>query len=115
MIKLTDIIDPNYHSDERHRAFFKSVIGSSFHFWVVFQTWVKANKGQKTYQDAVDEYNRIMDEKRRGVKYPIWPQFKYNQYTRDFFIANPAATKAECIACWKIKRQTTGVYEPGDL
>jgi hypothetical protein len=114
-VKLTDIIEADYHSDERHREFFKSAIGESFHFWVVFQTWMKANKGVKTYQDAVNEYNRIMREKKEGKKYPIWPQFKYNQYMRDFFADNPKATREQCLACWKVKRETNGIYEKGDL
>jgi len=60
---------------------------------------MNANKGKKTYQDAVVEYNRLIAEKKAGKKYEIGKQFKYNQYTRDFFINNPTLSRADCIKC----------------
>ncbi len=37
-ISLEDIISENYKNDQKHRAFFKSVIGSHFKFNVAFST-----------------------------------------------------------------------------
>jgi hypothetical protein len=50
------VIEENFRCSERHRAFFKSVIGGGFKFNVEFQTWLKANAG-KTYADAITAYN----------------------------------------------------------
>jgi len=109
-------IPGEYTNDERHRAFFKSEIGDHFKFNVPFMNWMKTNSG-KTYKEAIFEWNRIITEKKRGQKTEIASQFQYNQYTRDFFKANPEAKKSDAIKCWKFKKSFPGHnrYEEGDL
>ncbi|HRX16065.1 MAG TPA: DUF6434 domain-containing protein [Spirochaetota bacterium] len=109
-------IPAGYKNDEMHREFFKSVIGNHFKFNVAFMNWMKGNHG-KTYQDAVLEWNRIIDEKKQGKKTEISSQFQYNQYTRDFFNANPKAKRDEAVKCWKYKKSLPGhnKYEESDL
>ena len=115
-LSLSAKIPADYKNDERHREFFKSVIGPHFKFNVLFMNWLKANSG-KTYQAAVNEWNRLYEEKKAGKKYEISAQFEYNQYTRDFFKANPGRTRKDAIACWKYKKSLPGSnkYEKKDL
>ncbi len=115
-ISLDKMISPNYRSDQLHRSFFQSHI-PNFKYNVEFMNWMKANKGLKSYSDAINEYNKIIFSKRGGTKSDISPQFKYNRYTRDFFAANPGLSRADCINCWNYKKSIPGnhQYEPSDL
>ncbi len=110
--KISDI----YKNDEKHRVFFKSIIGEHFKFNVKFMNWMKKNSG-KTYQDAVDEWFRLEKEKKSGKKLSIAPQFEYNQYTRDFFQENKDLSREDAIKCWKYKKSLSGSnkYEKEDL
>ncbi len=116
-ITLDSIIEDSYSSDERHRRFFKSVMGPGFSFNVQFMGWMHEHKGEKTYREAIAEWARIREEKRAGRKRSIAPQFEYNRYTRDFFERNPGRTREECIRCWKHKKAQTGshAYDDADL
>jgi hypothetical protein len=51
------------------------------------------------------------------VKYPLKPQFAYNQYTRDFFADNPWKTRQDGIKCWNTKKTKipNPKYERTDL
>lgn len=53
-ISLESVIEENFLCAEKHRGFFKSVIGNTFTFNVTFQKYLKNNAG-KTYSDAVNE------------------------------------------------------------
>lgn len=99
-------IESNFVCSEKHRAFFKDNIGNSFTFNVAFQKWLKSNAG-KTYQDAIDAYYRIMEEKKKG-KSSIDKQFEYNTYIRDFFAENKGRSLDDAIKCWKYKKQLRG-------
>lgn len=115
-LSLDSKIPEGYKNDEKHRAFFKSEIGGHFKFNVPFMNWMKANSG-KTYKEAISEWNRIISEKKNGKKSEISSQFQYNQYTRDFFNANPYANRDDAIICWKYKKSLPGhnKYEEEDL
>jgi hypothetical protein len=78
--------------------------------------WVKQNS-KKTYQEAVNEWLRIEKDKKSGKKQKISTQFEYNQYTRDFFNANPNRSRIDAINCWKYKKGLPGSnkYENSDL
>lgn len=110
------VITDEYKTDQRHRAFFKNIIGEHFKFNVPFMNWMKNNQGKK-YADAVKEWQRIYEEKKAGKKYTISAQFEYNQYTRDFFKANPTMTRSDAITCWKYKKALPGSnkYDDRDL
>lgn len=62
-ISLYSIIPTGYKNDEKHRAFFKSIIGEKFKFNVPFMNWMKENSG-KTYQEAINEWFRLVKEKK---------------------------------------------------
>lgn len=109
------LIEENFKCSEKHRAFFKEKIGKSFSFQVPFQKWLKANAG-KTYQDAINAYYQIQEEK-KTKKTTIDKQFEYNTYIRDFFNDNQGKTLQEAILCWKYKKSKAGhhQYEKDDL
>lgn len=112
-ISLGTIIEENIVCDEKHRSFFKNIIGPSFTFNVKFQKWLKTNSG-KTYKEAVDEYYRIKKDKNKTT---IDSRFEYNTYIRDFFIENKDRTLNDAIKCWKYKKSLPGHnrYEQADL
>ncbi len=109
------LIEQNFVCSERHREFFKSQIGSTFTFNVLFQKWLKANSG-KTYRDAIAAYKDIMAQKKSN-KSDIGEQFEYNTYIRDFFADNQGRTLQDAITCWKYKKSSSGHnrYESSDL
>ncbi len=108
-------IETDFVCSERHRAFFKEHIGSSFSFNVTFQKWLKSNVG-KTYKEAITAYYQILQDKKNG-KTKIDKQFEYNTYIRDFFADNQGKSLEEAIKCWKYKKQLQGHsrYERSDL
>lgn len=109
------LIEDNFVCTEVHRAFFKEKIGKSFTFNVAFQKWLKSNTGS-TYQDAIDAYYRIKEEK-KSSKTIIDKQFEYNTYIRDFFADNKGRSLEDAICCWKYKKSLPGHnrYEKADL
>ena len=113
---LDSQIEKDITCSEKHRAFFKEVIGNDFKFNVEFLKWLRNNHG-KTYQDAVDEYLKIREEKRNGVKTDIDRQFEYNTYIRDFFADNKGRSLKDAIICWNHKKGMAGnnSYERSDL
>lgn len=114
-ITENSIIEPNISFSEANRAFFKSKIGKSFSFNLLFQKWLKENAG-KTYQEAIAAYYYLLKEK-KSIKNPIGKQFEYNTYIRDFFLDNPKKSLNDAITCWKYKKSIIGHnrYERTDL
>lgn len=108
-------IERDFVCSEKHRSFFKQIIGKSFSFNVAFQKWLKSNAG-KTYQDAIEAYHQIQEEKKKG-KTTIGQQFEYNTYIRDFFADNPDKSLQDAIKCWRYKKELQGDnrYEKADL
>lgn len=115
IIDESAIIEDNFVCSEKHRAFFKDRIGSSFTFNTAFQKWLKSNAG-KTYKEAIEAYNQILEE-RSQRKQPIDSQFEYNAYIRAFFADNKGKTLEDAIKCWKYKKSIKGHnrYESSDL
>lgn len=116
-LSLDSIIEDNFVCSEKHRAFFHSIIGDSFSFNVTFQKYLKNNAG-KTYSDAVNEWYKIKEDKKKNKgKSEIDSQFEYNTYIRDFFKDNSDKSLEDAIRCWKFKKELAGhnKYEKQDL
>jgi len=115
-LTLNTSIEENITCSEKHRAFFKKVIGDDFKFNVRFLKWLRENPG-KTYQSAVEEYLKIRDERKKGIKTDIGRQFEYNTYIRDFFADNKEHSLKDAIVCWNHKKRLPGnnLYERSDL
>lgn len=105
------LIETDFVCSEKHRAFFRQMIGPAFTFKVPFQKWLKEHAGS-TYAEAVEMWFRLQHHREK-----IGSQFEYNTYVRDFFRDNPGRTLKEAICCWKYKKGLPGshVYECGDL
>lgn len=114
-ITLDTIIEDNFVCSEKHRLFYKNIIGNSFSFNVAFQKWLKSNAG-KTYSDSIRAYYQILEDKKNN-KTKIDKQFEYNTYIRDFFNDNKDKTLKQAIMCWKYKKNLKGhnKYEKSDL
>lgn len=114
-ITTATVIEENFVCSEIHRAFYKEHIGNTFSFNVDFQKWLKNNFG-KTYQDSIEAYYRILDDKKKN-KTVIDKQFEYNTYIRDFFNDNKNKSLDDAIKCWKYKKSLRGHnrYEKDDL
>jgi len=112
-ITLNNTIEHDFVCSEKHRTFFKEHIGKSFSFNVKFQKWLKSNSG-KTYQEAINAYYQIIDDKKETI---IDKQFEYNTYIREFFKENKDMTLNQAIKCWKYKKNLPGHhgYETSDL
>ena len=115
VITLESKIEEDFVCTEKHRAFFKEMIGESFSFNVAFQKWLKTNSG-KTYADAVVAYCEIKKDSKNKRK-DIDKQFEYNTYIRDFFDKNKGRSLDDAISCWKYKKSLPGAnaYEDSDL
>ena len=114
-ITLDTIIEENFVCSEKHRVFYKEIIGKNFSFNVLFQKWLKSNSG-KTYKDSIDAYYQILEDKKKN-KTTIDKQFEYNTYIRDFFYDNKDKSLEQAIKCWKYKKSLKGhnKYERTDL
>lgn len=114
-ITCETIIEDHFVCSEKHRAFFKQAIGKNFSFNVQFQNWLKNNSG-KTYQDAIDAYTQILEDKKKKPT-SIDRQFEYNTYIRAFFADNKGLKLEDAIRCWKYKKGLPGhnAYEKSDL
>lgn len=115
VINENSSIETPFVCSERHRTFFKERIGKQFSFNVQFQQWLKSNDG-KTYQDAINAYKDILEEK-KTKKTKIDKQFEYNTYIRAFFEDNKGKSLEEAIQCWKYKKSLPGhnYYEHTDI
>lgn len=114
-ISEESLIESDFICSEKHRAFFKEIIGNGFSFNVQFQKWLKANAG-KTYAEAIAAYHEIFAEKKKGSA-EIGRQFEYNTYIRAFFEDNPDKSLQQAIQCWNYKKAMPGSnsYERSDL
>jgi Domain of unknown function (DUF6434)/SAP domain-containing new25 len=112
--KITD----SYKNSQNVRRFFKQHCGAAFHFSIPFMAWMKNNNGKKL-RDAVKEWKRLDTLKKdKNFKSVIPAHNQYNQYIRDFFTDNPAASLTNARRCWKLKRQLPmekHKYERSDL
>ena len=112
---LETIIEPGFKCTQEHREFFKSVIGPKFHFSVELQNFIKEHVG-KTYEDVVDQYYKIQEDKKNGVRTTISKQFEYNTFIRDYYDDqnNKGKSLKEAISAWKEVRSQRGdnIYRP---
>lgn len=101
-LTLDTVIHEGFVCTQRHRDFFKSVIGPHFRFSTFIQNYFKTHVG-KTYGDAVEVW--VEEERRQKAgapAYDIAPQFEYNRFMRSFFEdpANHGKGRKEAIGAW---------------
>lgn len=112
-ITLESRIEENLVCSEKHRNFFRQIVGPSFTFRVAFQKWLKSHAGS-TYAEAVQVWFEMY---RQPKTVEIDRQFEYNTYIRDFFLDNAGKSLQEAIGCWNYKKSLPGThrYERSDL
>ncbi|MFS0880173.1 DUF6434 domain-containing protein [Metabacillus niabensis] len=107
-LSLDTVINENHRCSQEVRAFFKSIIGPTFHFSTYIQKFFKENIG-KTYREAVEAWYEE-EERKKDPSYQtkIGSQFQYNQFFRDYFSdpANKGRKRQDAIDAWnQIKKQ----------
>lgn len=108
-LSLDTVITANHRCSQNVRAFFKTVI-PKFHFSTYIQNYFKSNIG-KTYRDVVDAWYEEEERKKDpSYKRKIPPQFKYNQFIRDFFAdpKNQGKSREEAIEAWNEIKKIPG-------
>ena len=95
----------HYYNDAKTRAFFKAHIGDQFKFNDYLRAFAKQeNDGSKTYGDLIEGYLKSLDEKPTNIS----PQFKFNQFQRDFHLHNPQKSQKACLQAWQFVKQYPG-------
>jgi hypothetical protein len=96
------VIGEGWRCNQGLGVFFKSVCGPGFRFNAAVRQVIHEGKG-RPLSEAIAAYKHSILP--NSPKQPIIAQNQYNQHTRDFFVRYPNATRAQCIADWKRKRQ----------
>ncbi|CAJ1408776.1 unnamed protein product [Effrenium voratum] len=97
----------NYNNDAATRSFFQKHCGQDFRFNEYLRSFAKGTQEGLTYRDLVEGW-KDAEQKRREGKQEIGKQFEYNQFTRDFFAANPGASRADMMEAWRTVRSYQG-------
>lgn len=97
----TDRIGAGWRCSVALGAFFKAEFGPSFRFNKAMRDFIHDGEGQ-TLAEAMDCYRQSISGDRTNSE--IASQFEYNQHMREFFAANPGASRTEAIAAWWGKR-----------
>ncbi|MBM7649073.1 hypothetical protein JOC78_002026 [Bacillus ectoiniformans] len=109
-LSLDKVITENHRCSQNVREFFKTAIGSNFHFSTYIQNYFKNNAG-KTYRDAIAAWYEE-EERKKDPAYEkvIAPQFEYNQFIRDFYAdsKNKGKSREEAIAAWNEIKKLPG-------
>jgi hypothetical protein len=100
------VIGEGWRCNPELGAFFKKVCGKRFRFNAAVRQAIHDGKG-KTLADAIAIYQRSTLP--NAPKQPIIAQNQYNQHTRDFFARHKNATREQCIAEWRRKREQGAV------
>ena len=104
----------NYKNDPETRNFFIKHIGSHFKFSARVNIFRKEaqEKGEKiTYGDLMNVWLHEYEQRRnKTIKLPIMKSCEYNQFTRDFYAANPNASRKRVISAWKQARTLAGAH-----
>ena len=92
--------------------FFRQVCGKGFHFNAAMRDFIHNGAG-KTLAEAAACYQATL--KSEIANRPISKQLQYNQHFRDFFAANPGATRQDAIKLWWEKRaRPNGTRKTGE-
>lgn len=93
-------IGPGWRCTRALRAYFESVHGAGFRFNESLRTFLREGEG-RTLADASAAYLAGLSQPQA----PIGAQFEYNRHIREFFLANPGATRAQAIEAWWTRRR----------
>lgn len=104
----------NYKNDPATREFFIKHIGSHFKFSArvnIFRNEQLAAGKKITYGDLIKAWLKEHEQRKdKSIKLPIMQSCEYNQFTRDFYAAEPNAKRKTVIAAWKKIRSVAGKH-----
>ena len=124
-VEITNILDSdkpitpqtlvvNYKNDPATREFFIKHIGAHFKFSArinIFRNEQLAAGKKLTYGDLIKHWLKEHEQrKNKSIKLPIMASCEYNQFTRDFYTAEPNAERKTVIAAWKKIRSVAGKH-----
>lgn len=96
-------IGPGWRCTRALRGYFESVHGPGFRFNDALRTFLREGAG-RTLAEASARYVDSLTQPRAA----IGAQFEYNRHIREFFQANPGATRDQAIAAWWARRRGAG-------
>lgn len=94
------VIGEGWRCSQELRAFFEGETTLKFHFNGFMRDFIGGSGVGKTLGDAIEGW----EASKRAPKGEIGKQFEYNQHMRDYFEANPTATREEAMQAWREKR-----------
>jgi hypothetical protein len=104
----------HYKNDPKTRDFFIKHIGPHFTFSArvnIFRKDALAQGKNITYGDLIAQWlEEYALRKDKSIKLPIMKSCEYNQFTRDYYVANPNAERKLVIAAWKQARTLVGQH-----
>jgi hypothetical protein len=99
------IIGKGWRCNPALGAFMRKLCGSGFHFNASMRDFIHSGEG-RTLAEAAICYRASIQ--RSGTRRSIPRQLEYNQHFRDFFAAQPGATRQQAIDAWWQKRSRRG-------
>jgi hypothetical protein len=102
-LTLETVIWPGMTCNPALGAFFREHIGAGFRFNAAMRNFIHHGAG-RSLKEGLEVWRDDQAERRAGRKDEILPQLEYNRHFREFFAANPDATRDQAIAAWWIKR-----------
>jgi hypothetical protein len=106
-LSLTTIITQDHRCSSAVRQFFLTHTNDKFHFSLFMRNYFKQNIG-KTYQDALSAWFEEDARSKLSTEFSsIAPQFKFNQFIRDYYLdsRNKGKSRRQAIDAWnEIKR-----------
>ena len=94
------VIGEGWRCTQELRAFFEQETVLKFHFNGFMRDFIGESGVGQTLGDAIERW----EASKRAPKGEIGKQFEYNQHMRDYFEANPDATREEAMQAWRERR-----------
>jgi SAP domain-containing new25 len=104
-LSLETVIWPGMTCNPTLGMFFREHIGSGFRFNAAMRNFIHHGAGHRL-KEGLEIWRDDQAGRRAGRKDEILPQLAYNRHFREFFAANPGATREQAIAAWWIKRDS---------
>jgi hypothetical protein len=101
--ELSTVIGHGWRCNPSLGQFFRTHCGRGFRFNAATRNFVHTKEGS-TLAQAIDCYKASVAV--GAPKQEIIAQNEYNRHTREFFAANPHATREQALQTWWLKRNT---------
>lgn len=96
------VIKSGWWCSQALRQFFEQELGSTFHFNGFLRKYITQHGIGHSLDEAIQGWRESKSKPAGSGE--IGKQFEYNQFTRDYFKANPHARREDVIREWNKKR-----------